>query len=95
VSRTLFAAIDTDLRSNRTRWLSPGDVDDRFAGISLVPMLRTILESNEILADVYQHLPDQLQAEGRLRAPATALLQIYKETALDPDEDPSRLPVDL
>lgn len=93
VSRTLFATIDTDLRGNRTRWLSPGDVDNRFAGVPLVPMLRTILESNEILAEVYQHLPDQLRAEGRLFARVTALLRLSKETALDPNEDPSRLPI--
>jgi len=95
VSRNLFAAIDTDLRSNRHAWLAPGEVDNRLAGTALVPMLRTILESNEILAEVYQQLPDQLQSEGRLRARATALLQIYKETALDPTEDPSRAPFDL
>ncbi len=58
-------------------------------------MLRTILESNEILAEVYQELPDQLQAEGRLRAPASALLQIYRESALAPSKDPSRIPIDL
>ena len=94
VSRTLFATIDTDLRGNRTRWLSPGDVDNRFAGVPLVPMLRTILESNEILAEVYQQLPDQLHAEGRLRAPGSVLLKIYRETALNPSENPSRLPID-
>lgn len=94
-SRTLFAAIDTDLRSKDNMWLGPADIDTRFAGQPLVPMLRTILESNEILAEIYQHLPDQLQAEGRLRAPASALLHIYKETALDPNQDPSRLPIDL
>ncbi len=92
VSGRLFAAINTNLRSRNT-WLSPGDVDDRFAGVPLVPMLRSILESNEILAEVYQHLPDQLRAEGRLFARVTALLRISKETALDPNGDPSRLPL--
>jgi len=73
--------------------VKPGGVDDRFAGVPLVPMLRSILESNEILAEVYQHLPDQLRAEGRLFARVTALLRLSKETALDPNEDPSRLPI--
>ena len=92
VSGRLFAAINTNLRSRNT-WLSPGDVDDRFAGVPLVPMLRSILESNEILAEVYQHLPDQLRAEGRLFARVTALLRISKETGLYPNGDPSRLPL--
>lgn len=88
-SRALFTAIDTDLR-RRNSWLGPDEVNKRFAGEPLVPMLRTILESNEILAEVHQQLPGQLQAQGRLRAPAATLLQIYRETA----HDPSRLTID-
>ncbi len=92
VSGLLFTAINTNSCS-RKAWLSPGEVDDRFAGLPLVPTLRSILESNEVLAEVYQHLPDQRRAEGRLFARVSALLRISKETALDPHDDLSRLPL--
>jgi len=78
VSRDLFTALEATTRTGRS-WSSPSQVADRLSGVPVVPLLRTITESSEALADIYQQLPDELRATGRLLAPTRILAQINAE----------------
>ena len=64
-------------------WASAADVADRLPGVAIAPLLRGITENSQVLADIYQHLANDLsvasRAGGRLRAPARLLLQISTE----------------
>jgi len=77
-SGALFTALEANTRTGRT-WASPSQVADRLSGVPLAPLLRTITEGSEVLADIYQQLPDELRATGRLLAPTRILAQINAE----------------
>ena len=74
-SATLHAAIEATTRSANS-WASPSDVAQRLAGLDILPVVRTITDGSDTLAEMYQQLPGELRDAGRLRASAGILLQI-------------------
>ncbi len=77
-SAAILGAIEATARAGAA-WASPADITDRLHGAPILPMLRTITEGSDVLADIYAHLPDELRTTDRLRAPARILLQISTE----------------
>jgi len=78
-SAAVLAAIDAATRTGAESWASPEQVNDRLAGAAVVPVLRSITEASDVLAETFRQLPDELSSTGRLRAPAAVLLHIAHE----------------
>lgn len=74
-SATLHVAIEATTRSANS-WAGPRDVAQRLAGLDILPVVRTITDGSDTLAEMYQQLPGELRDAGRLRASAGILLQI-------------------
>lgn len=75
-SAAVLAAIDTGTRTGAASWASAEQVNDRLGGGAVVPLLRTITEASDVLAETFQQLPEELATTGRLAAPAAVLLHI-------------------
>lgn len=75
-SAAVLAAIDTGTRTGAASWASAEQVNDRLGGGAVVPLLRTITEASDVLAETYRQLPEELATAGRLAAPAAVLLHI-------------------
>lgn len=101
--RAVFTALEA-LTRGAGGWLTPQQIEQRLHGAPIVPLVQSVTETSQVLADTYEHLPHELHQAGRLRAPAATLLAITKEhyartgaRSLDPDENasPATLPVNL
>lgn len=77
-SAAVIGVVDAATITDAASWARPQQVEQRLGG-AVVPVLRTITENSAALAEIYQHLPEELAGNGRLRAPAALLLHIATE----------------